>query len=68
MRLEKLYLNDTLVTGDGLKQIEGLRALEVLDLRGTRVNGLGVKHLKGLTALKELSPLFGAGGGGLVLA
>ena len=42
------------ITGAGLKYLQELTHLEVLDLHGTRVNDTGLSHLEGLPRLRSL--------------
>jgi hypothetical protein len=47
-------LNFTQVTDDGLKRVEELSQLQVLQLMVTEVTDTGLEHLKGLTQLRVL--------------
>jgi hypothetical protein len=52
--LESLWLKDTNVGNEGLKELAGLTELQALHLHGTKVTNEGLKELTGLTGLKTL--------------
>ena len=52
--LERLWLDDTLVSDRGLSHLRSLTALQGLSLSGTRVTDAGLAHLKGLDNLQHL--------------
>lgn len=47
-------LSSTRIGDDGLKELEDLDDVEVLDLTGTLITDAGLDHLKGLTRLQML--------------
>ena len=52
--LQRLYLDQTLVTDEGLAHLKRLSSLEKLSLNNTQVTDAGLQHIKGLTKLKWL--------------
>ena len=53
--LRRLYLRDTTVTDEALKNIAGLTKLEELDLYGVRITDRGIAYLKDLKELRKLT-------------
>jgi hypothetical protein len=49
-----LFLTDTNITDEGLKQLKRFFQLEILGLRAARVTDGGLVHLKELAKLKTL--------------
>jgi hypothetical protein len=58
--VERLYLDNSLVTDAGLQNLRGMSELRILDLGGTRVTDSGLSHLGGL---KKLECIFLDGSG-----
>ena len=53
-RLQKLYIDGTLVTDTGLENLKRFTELRELNLAGTEVTDTGLEHLKKLDQLQEL--------------
>jgi Leucine-rich repeat (LRR) protein len=53
-KLQKLYLQETKLTDEGLKPLSGLPRLEALDLEKTEVTDEGIKELRELKELQTL--------------
>ena len=51
----KLWLDDTLINDDGLKNLIGLTNLESLAIQNTKISGQGLMHLEGLANLGVLN-------------
>ena len=52
--LERLHLDQTRVTDDGLSRLSHLRRIEYLNLRGTAVTDKGLASLRALPRLRSL--------------
>ncbi len=52
--LEKLHIDDTGISDDGLVHLDGLTRLRVLTLSNTEITWRGVGHLGDLTKLEQL--------------
>jgi hypothetical protein len=53
-QIEELYLDDSLVTDEGLSRLRGLKNLKFLDLANTQVTDAGLANLAGLSELNSL--------------
>src|SRR5205085_9335708 len=51
--LTKLYARDTLITDEGLRQLQDLHELVELDLYGTRIGDAGIAYLKGVSGMTK---------------
>ena len=52
--LEKLYLQKTGITDEGLSHLSGAKTLRYLNLYGTQITDDGLDHLEYLDSLKSL--------------